>query len=72
MHGFPIKLFLNVDTENLPYRCTLTLLFRMINKCLFKVVNNIRLVFVNNFMYIIFVFLFNVNLFFYGVGHDLF
>lgn len=52
-------------------RCTLMLLFRMINNCLFKVMNNIKLVIVNNFMYIIFVFIFNVNLLFYGVGHDL-
>lgn len=36
-------------------RCTLMLLFRMINNCLFKVMNNIKLVIVNNFMYIIFV-----------------
>lgn len=43
-------------------RCTLMLLFRMINNCLFKVMNNIKLVIVNNFMYIIFVFIFNVNL----------
>lgn len=41
-------------------RCTLMLLFRMINNCLFKVMNNIKLVIVNNFMYIIFVFNFNV------------
>lgn len=33
--------------------------------------NNIKLVIVNNFMYIIFVFIFNVNLLFYGVGYDL-
>lgn len=52
-------------------RCTLMLLFRMINNCLFKVMNNIKLVIVNNFMNIIFVFIFNVNLLFYGVGHDL-
>lgn len=41
-------------------RCTLMLLFRMINNCLFKVMKNIKLVIVNNFMYIIFVFNFNV------------
>lgn len=49
----------------------LMLFFRMINNCLFKVMNNIKLVIVKNFMYIIFVFNFNVNLLFYGVGYDL-